>query len=59
MALAFSSSPVLLQSLSYVLEMLEGVQTPIPKDMALAISTAVHRQVRGACTLPLAWGPHM
>ncbi|NXS69685.1 MRO2B protein, partial [Pandion haliaetus] len=33
------------KSLSYVLEMLEGVQTPIPQGMALAISTTVHCQL--------------
>ncbi|XP_075583531.1 maestro heat-like repeat-containing protein family member 2B [Pelecanus crispus] len=33
------------KSLSYVLEILEGVQTPIPQGTALAISTAVHRQL--------------
>ncbi|XP_059679369.1 maestro heat-like repeat-containing protein family member 2B [Gavia stellata] len=33
------------ESLSYVLEMLEAVQTPIPQGTALAISTAVHRQL--------------
>ncbi|KFR01342.1 Maestro heat-like repeat-containing protein family member 2A, partial [Nipponia nippon] len=33
------------KSLSYVLDVLEGVQTPIPQDMALAISTAVHHQL--------------
>ncbi|NXC67881.1 MRO2B protein, partial [Anhinga anhinga] len=33
------------KSLSYVLEMLEGVQTPIPRGTALAISTAVHHQL--------------
>ncbi|NXW11349.1 MRO2A protein, partial [Fregetta grallaria] len=33
------------KSLSYVLEMLEGVQTPIPQGTALAISTAVHGQL--------------
>ncbi|KAM9264313.1 maestro heat-like repeat-containing protein family member 2B [Morus bassanus] len=31
--------------LSCVLEMLEGVQTPVPWSTALAISTAVHRQL--------------
>ncbi|XP_052655744.1 maestro heat-like repeat-containing protein family member 2B [Harpia harpyja] len=33
------------KSLSYVLEILVGVQTPIPQSTALAISTAVHRQL--------------
>ncbi|KAM6225550.1 maestro heat-like repeat-containing protein family member 2B [Spheniscus humboldti] len=33
------------KSLGYVLEMLEGVQTPIPRGTALAISTAVHHQL--------------
>ncbi|NXW09869.1 MRO2B protein, partial [Fregetta grallaria] len=33
------------KSLSYVLETLEGVQTPIPQGTALAISTAAHRQL--------------
>ncbi|XP_072703741.1 maestro heat-like repeat-containing protein family member 2B [Ciconia boyciana] len=33
------------KSLSYVLEMLEGVQTPAPQGTALAISTTVHRQL--------------
>ncbi|XP_076214435.1 maestro heat-like repeat-containing protein family member 2B [Aptenodytes patagonicus] len=33
------------KSLIYVLETLEGVQTPIPQGMAVAISTAVHRQL--------------
>ncbi|KFP68126.1 Maestro heat-like repeat-containing protein family member 2A, partial [Cariama cristata] len=34
------------ESLSYVLERLEGVQTPVPQGlMVLAISTAVHRQL--------------
>ncbi|KAF1619015.1 Maestro heat-like repeat-containing protein family member 2B, partial [Eudyptes chrysolophus] len=33
------------KSLIYVLETLEGVQTPIPQGTALAISTAVHRQL--------------
>ncbi|XP_075581329.1 maestro heat-like repeat-containing protein family member 2B [Pelecanus crispus] len=33
------------KSLSYVLEILEGVQTPIPQGTALAISTAVHCQL--------------
>ncbi|KAK4817743.1 hypothetical protein QYF61_026966 [Mycteria americana] len=33
------------KSLSYVLETLEGVQTPIPLGTALAISTTVHRQL--------------
>ncbi|KAM6044703.1 maestro heat-like repeat-containing protein family member 2B [Theristicus caerulescens] len=33
------------KGLSYVLEVLEGAQTPIPQGMALAISTAVHRQL--------------
>ncbi|XP_064330764.1 maestro heat-like repeat-containing protein family member 2B [Phalacrocorax carbo] len=33
------------KSLSYVLETLEGVQTPVPRGTALAISTAVHRQL--------------
>ncbi|KAM6033066.1 maestro heat-like repeat-containing protein family member 2B [Theristicus caerulescens] len=33
------------KSLSYVLEVLEGAQTPIPQGTALAISTAVHRQL--------------
>ncbi|XP_026719765.1 maestro heat-like repeat-containing protein family member 2B [Athene cunicularia] len=32
-------------SLCYVLEVLEGVPTPIPQDTALAISTALHRQI--------------
>ncbi|XP_049666562.1 maestro heat-like repeat-containing protein family member 2B [Accipiter gentilis] len=35
----------LTKSLSYVLEILEGVQTPMPQGTALAISTAVHRQL--------------
>ncbi|XP_040977778.1 maestro heat-like repeat-containing protein family member 2B [Aquila chrysaetos chrysaetos] len=33
------------KSLSYVLDILEGVQTPIPQGTALAISTTVHRQL--------------
>ncbi|XP_074681922.1 maestro heat-like repeat-containing protein family member 2B [Strix aluco] len=33
------------KSLCYVLEVLEGVQTPIPQGTALAIRTAVHRQL--------------
>ncbi|XP_074930909.1 maestro heat-like repeat-containing protein family member 2B [Phalacrocorax aristotelis] len=33
------------KSLSYVLETLEGVQTPVPRGTALAISTAAHRQL--------------
>ncbi|XP_069634055.1 maestro heat-like repeat-containing protein family member 2B isoform X1 [Haliaeetus albicilla] len=35
----------LTKSLSYVLEILEGVQTPMPQGTALAISTAVRRQL--------------
>ncbi|XP_074878113.1 maestro heat-like repeat-containing protein family member 2B [Buteo buteo] len=35
----------LTESLSYVLEILEGVQTPMPQGTALAISTAVRRQL--------------
>ncbi|NXF55716.1 MRO2A protein, partial [Oceanites oceanicus] len=33
------------KSLSYVLELLEGVHTPIPQGTALAISTTVHDQL--------------
>ncbi|XP_072731086.1 maestro heat-like repeat-containing protein family member 2B [Ciconia boyciana] len=33
------------KSLSYVLETLEGVQTPVPLGVALAISTTVHHQL--------------
>ncbi|NXW06744.1 MRO2B protein, partial [Fregetta grallaria] len=33
------------ESLSYILETLEGLQTSIPQGTALAISTAVHRQL--------------
>ena len=51
-ASALSSSPGLLQSLSIFLEALEGVQSVIPKDKFLAITSAVFYQVRGAypCT---------
>ena len=41
-------SPGLLQSLSIFLEALEGVQSVIPKDKFLAITSAVFYQVRGA-----------
>ena len=47
-ASALSSSPGLLQSLSVFLEALEGVQSVIPKDKFLAITSAVFYQVRGA-----------
>lgn len=50
MALALSSSLVLLQSLIYFLEALEQVQTLIPKGKCLAISSVVYNEVRGACT---------
>ncbi|XP_074995168.1 maestro heat-like repeat-containing protein family member 2B [Calonectris borealis] len=40
------------KSLSYVLDVLEGVQTPIPQGTALAISTAVHRQLSDATKEP-------
>ncbi|KFQ56857.1 Maestro heat-like repeat-containing protein family member 2A, partial [Nestor notabilis] len=36
---------VVTKSLSYVLEMLEGLQTPLTQDMALTISAAVHGQL--------------
>ncbi|XP_059685558.1 maestro heat-like repeat-containing protein family member 2B, partial [Gavia stellata] len=36
------------QSLSYVLEMLEAVEAPVPRGTALAVSTAVHRQLSDA-----------
>ena len=47
-ASAFSSSPGLLQSLNIFLEALEGVESVIPKDKFLAITSAVFYQVRGA-----------
>ena len=47
-ASALSSSPGLLQSLNIFLEALEGVQSVIPKDKFLAITSAVFYQVRGA-----------
>ena len=47
-ASALPSSPGLLQSLSIFLEALEGVQSVIPKDKFLAITSAVFYQVRGA-----------
>ena len=47
-ASALPSSPGLLQSLNIVLEALEGVQSVIPKDKFLAITSAVFYQVRGA-----------
>ncbi|KAF1675143.1 Maestro heat-like repeat-containing protein family member 2B, partial [Pygoscelis papua] len=40
------------KSLIYVLEMLEGVQTPIPQGTALAISTAAHRQLSDVTNEP-------
>ncbi|KAF1482035.1 Maestro heat-like repeat-containing protein family member 2B, partial [Pygoscelis antarcticus] len=40
------------KSLTYVLETLEGVQTPTPQGMALAISTAVHRQLSDVTNEP-------
>ena len=51
-ASALSSSPGLLQSLNIFLEALEGVQSVIPKDKFLAITSAVFYHVRGAypCT---------
>ena len=51
-ASALFSSPGLLQSLTIFLEALEGVQTIIPKDKFLAITSAMFYQVRGAypCT---------
>ena len=51
-ASALPSSPGLLQSLSIFLEALEGVQSVIPRDKFLAITSAVFYQVRGAypCT---------
>ena len=47
-ASALSSSPGLLQSLTIFLEALEGVQSVIPKDKFLAITSAMFYQVRGA-----------
>ena len=47
-ASALSSSPGLLHSLSVFLEALEGVQSVIPRDKFLAITSAVFYQVRGA-----------
>ena len=47
-ASAFSSSPGLLQSLNIFLEALEEVESVIPKDKFLAITSAVFYQVRGA-----------
>ena len=47
-ASALSSSPGLLQSLNIFLEALEGVQSVIPRDKFLAITSAVFYQVRGA-----------
>ena len=51
-ASALSSSAGLLQSLHMFLEALEGVESVIPKDKFLAITSAVFYQVRGAypCT---------
>ena len=51
-ASALFSSPGLLQSLTIFLEALEEVQTIIPKDKFLAITSAMFYQVRGAypCT---------
>ncbi|CAM9960160.1 unnamed protein product [Bubo scandiacus] len=40
------------KSLCYVLEVLEGVQTPIPEGTALAIRTAVHRQLSDVTPQP-------
>ncbi|CAM9960297.1 unnamed protein product [Bubo scandiacus] len=40
------------KSLCYVLEVLEGVQTPIPQGTALAIRTAVHRQLSDVTPQP-------
>ncbi|XP_076212542.1 maestro heat-like repeat-containing protein family member 2B [Aptenodytes patagonicus] len=40
------------KSLIYVLETLEGVQTPIPQGTALAISTAAHRQLSDVTNEP-------
>ena len=47
-ASALPSSPGLLQSLCIFLEAIEGVQSVIPKDKFLAITSAVFYQVRGA-----------
>ena len=47
-ASALPSSPGLLQSLTIFLEALEGVQSVIPKDKFLAITSAMFYQVRGA-----------
>ncbi|XP_054254992.1 maestro heat-like repeat-containing protein family member 2B, partial [Indicator indicator] len=40
------------KSLSYVLEILEGLQSPVPEGIALAISSAVHRQLSDVCKEP-------
>ncbi|XP_054024596.1 maestro heat-like repeat-containing protein family member 2B [Dryobates pubescens] len=40
------------KSLSYVLEILEGLGSPVPEGTSLAISSAVHRQLSGVCKEP-------
>ena len=48
MASVLSSSLGLLQSLTIFLEALEGVESVIPRDKFMAITSAVFYQVRGA-----------